>query len=174
MSNNQRNYGYKNYFKTTFRFQKLNFRRLRIDRKYLELVACYKREIEETRDRYNEDRLDPPLPRNVPPVSGRIFWIRQLYKRVECPMKIYKTRPRVITHERMQKCIKIYNALISVFIHYEMIYHKAWYDSADVVSSNSGFISIIVLRNNVLLIKRKFRLFTGQASLIVTATHPPS
>ncbi|XP_046493196.1 dynein axonemal heavy chain 8 [Neodiprion pinetum] len=115
------------------RFQKLYFRRLRIDRKYLELVTSFQREIEETRDRYNEDRLDPPLPWNVPPVSGRIYWIRQLYKRIENAMGIYKTRPRVITHERMQKCIKVYNALISVFIHYEMIYHKAWYDSADIV-----------------------------------------
>ncbi|XP_024940596.1 dynein heavy chain 8, axonemal [Cephus cinctus] len=115
------------------RFQKLHLKRLRIDRKYLELVIMYQQEVERVRDRYNEDRSDPPLPRNIPPVAGRILWIRQLYRRVEMPMDIFKTRKRVVMHERMQKCIKIYNALISVFIHYEIIYHKAWYDSAEIV-----------------------------------------
>ncbi|CAL1673550.1 unnamed protein product [Lasius platythorax] len=62
------------------RFQKLNLKQLRIDRKCLELVAMYEREIEDIRDRYNEDRSDPPIPRNVPPITGRILWIRQLYK----------------------------------------------------------------------------------------------
>lgn len=94
----------------------------------------YEREIEDVRDRYNIDRSDPPLPRNFPPVAGRIFWIRQLYKRVEVPMNMFRSYQKVISHESMQKCIKIYNVLIGVFIHYEMIYHKAWHDSADIVS----------------------------------------
>lgn len=86
------------------------------------------------RDRYNEDRSSPPIPRNIPSIAGRIFWIRQLYRRIEAPMDVFKTRKRVITHEYMQKCIKIYNAIISVFIHYEIIYHKSWFDSCEIVS----------------------------------------
>nr|XP_031825788.1 dynein heavy chain 8, axonemal [Nomia melanderi] len=62
------------------RFQKLKFKHLRIDRKYLELATLFQKEIEDVRDRYNEDRSDPPIPRNVPPISGRILWIRQLYR----------------------------------------------------------------------------------------------
>ncbi|XP_029675665.1 LOW QUALITY PROTEIN: dynein heavy chain 8, axonemal-like [Formica exsecta] len=62
------------------RFQKLNLKQLRIDRKCLELVAMYEREIEDIRDRYNEDRSDPPISKNIPPIAGRILWIRQLYK----------------------------------------------------------------------------------------------
>ncbi|KAK0165144.1 hypothetical protein PV328_003692, partial [Microctonus aethiopoides] len=115
------------------RFQKLKFERLWIDRKYLELVTMYQKEVETIRDRYNEDRSSPPLPRNIPPVAGRILWIRQLYRRIEAPMDIFKKREKVIIHERMQRCIKMYNALVRVFVHYEIIYHKAWYDSAEVV-----------------------------------------
>ncbi|CAK9824517.1 Dynein axonemal heavy chain 8 [Anthophora retusa] len=115
------------------RFEKLKFRHLRIDRKYLELITLFQKEIEDVRDRYNEDRSDPPIPRNVPPIAGRILWIRQLYRRIEDPMEIYKKCKRVLAHDHMQKCIKIYNALISVFIHYELIYHKAWYDSSEIV-----------------------------------------
>ncbi|XP_048268511.1 dynein axonemal heavy chain 8 [Bombus terrestris] len=115
------------------RFQKLKFKHLRIDRKYLELTGLFQKEIEDVRDRYNEDRSDPPIPRNVPPIAGRILWIRQLFRRIESPMEIYKECRRVISHDHMQRCIKIYNALISVFIHYEMIYHKSWYDSSEIV-----------------------------------------
>jgi dynein heavy chain len=130
-----------NFKKLTFfvitRFQKLNFKQLWIDRKYLELSKTFEDEIGEVRDKYNEDRSNPPLPRNIPPISGRILWIRQLMKRIKVPMDIYKTRPRVIAHERMQKCIKMFNALIAVFIHYEILYHNAWYKSTEVVSTNS-------------------------------------
>ncbi|XP_067209496.1 dynein axonemal heavy chain 8 [Linepithema humile] len=115
------------------RFQKLNLKQLRIDRKCLELVTMYEREIENVRDRYNEDRSHPCLSRNIPPIAARILWIRQLSKRIEVPMSMFKSHQKVIAHESMQKCIKMYNALISVFIHYELIYHKAWYDSADIV-----------------------------------------
>ncbi|OAD58895.1 Dynein heavy chain 8, axonemal [Eufriesea mexicana] len=115
------------------RFQKLKFKHLRIDRKYLELITWFQKEIEDVRDRYNEDRSDPPIPRNIPPIAGRILWIRQLFRRIENPMEIYKNCRRVIVHDHMQRCIKLYNALISVFIHYEMIYHRAWYDSSEIV-----------------------------------------
>ena len=100
----------------------------------MELVNLYQEEVERIRDIYNEDRSTPPIPRNTPPVAGRIMWIRQLYRRIEAPMDIFKRHDRVIHHERMQRVIKMYNALINVFIHYEMIYHKAWYDSSDIVS----------------------------------------
>ncbi|XP_076677676.1 dynein heavy chain 8, axonemal kl-3 isoform X2 [Andrena cerasifolii] len=115
------------------RFEKLHFKHLRIDRKYLELITLFQKEIEDVRDRYNEDRSDPPLSRNIPPIASRILWIRQLYRRIENPMEIYKQCERVLSHDYMQRCIKIYNALISVFIHYELIYHKAWYDSSEIV-----------------------------------------
>lgn len=91
-------------------------------------------EIEKVRDTYNEDRSDPPVPRNIPLISGRILWIRQLMKRIDVPMDIYKSRPRVIAHERMQRSIKMFNALMAVFIHYEWLHHKAWRESTEIVS----------------------------------------
>ncbi|XP_036143732.1 dynein heavy chain 8, axonemal [Monomorium pharaonis] len=115
------------------RFQKLNLKQLRIDRKCMELISMFEQEIEDIRDIYNENRSDPPIPRNIPPIAGRILWVRQLYKRIEVPMNMFKSYHRVITFDSMQKCIKIYNILVNVFIHYELIYYKAWYDSTNIV-----------------------------------------
>lgn len=126
----------KKYIQSCFeiRFQKLGFKQLSIDRKFLESCQKFEVEIEEVRNRYNQDRSNPEIPRNVPMISGRILWIKQLMKRVEVPMEVYKSRCKVMSHEKMQKCIKMYNAIVSVFVQYEMLFHKAWFESTYIVS----------------------------------------
>lgn len=65
--------------------------------------------------------------------------MRQLIKRIEMPMEIYKTKPQVINHELMKNCIQKYNSLLGVLIHSEILYHRAWYDqSSERVSSYSS------------------------------------
>ncbi|KAJ8960348.1 hypothetical protein NQ317_010573 [Molorchus minor] len=82
------------------RFEKLNLECLHLDERYLEAMIMFQGEIEVLRDRYNEERQSPLIPRNMPPVSGRIMWIRHFYKRIEEPMVIFKTKPRVVQHEK--------------------------------------------------------------------------
>lgn len=117
-----------NVLRLLHRFGKLDLECLHLDERYLEALEMFQKEIESLRDKYNEHRQNPAIPRNMPPVSGRIMWIRQFYKRIEEPMEIFKTRTRVMRHRKAQKCIQMYNALACVFVHYEQIYHKAWYD----------------------------------------------
>lgn len=78
------------------RFEKLSLECLHLDERYLEAMEMFQEEIEKLRDRYNMERQAPLLPRNMPPVSGRIMWIRQLYKRIEEPMDVFKQHHRVI------------------------------------------------------------------------------
>lgn len=49
-------------------------------------------------NRYNEEREQPELPRNMPPVSGRIFWIRFYDINIKRPMEVFKKHREVITH----------------------------------------------------------------------------
>lgn len=48
--------------------------------------------------RYNEERDDPDIPRNMPPVAGRVLWIRFYHKNIIRPMKVYENHHEVITH----------------------------------------------------------------------------
>lgn len=48
--------------------------------------------------RYNEERENPDLPRNMPPVSGRVMWIRFYDKNIKNPMKEFVKHHEVITH----------------------------------------------------------------------------
>lgn len=68
----------------------------------------FQKEIEVLRDRYNEERQTPMVPRNIPPVSGRIMWIRHFYSRIEEPMHVFRTKQRV-----SKKITKMIRELIS-------------------------------------------------------------
>lgn len=124
------------------RFEKLNLDCLHLDERYLEAMEMFQEEIEQLRDKYNEERQSPLLPRNMPPCSGRIMWIRQLYKRIEEPMDIFKQHHRVMRHRKVQKCIQLYNSLATVFVHYENIYHRGWYEYAAQVWDVSFFVNL--------------------------------
>ncbi|XP_044745141.1 dynein axonemal heavy chain 8-like [Coccinella septempunctata] len=110
------------------RFEKLNLPCLHLEERYLEAMIMFQDELGNLRDIYNEDRQAPFLPKNMPPVAGRCMWIRHFYRRIERPMLVFKEKTRVIKHRKVQKCIQLFNALSMVFVHYEKLYHEAWYD----------------------------------------------
>ncbi|KAK4886462.1 hypothetical protein RN001_002733 [Aquatica leii] len=128
------------------RFEKLNLECLHLDERYLEAIEMFQDEIEELRDHYNEERQNPQLPRNIPPVCGRIMWIRQLYNRIQEPMQTFQHRSKVMKHRKAQKCIQLYNSLSCVFVHYEDIYHESWFKHIPQV--RSGLSAPILLVHN--------------------------
>lgn len=66
-----------------------------MDERYLEAMLMFEKEMGVLRDRYNLDRENPLVAPLMPPVAGRITWIRHYYKRISDPMEIFKTRTRV-------------------------------------------------------------------------------
>lgn len=38
---------------------------------------------------YTRYKDDPPIVRNVPPISGKIMWVRQLAEKIQEPMMIF-------------------------------------------------------------------------------------
>ncbi|XP_031342975.1 dynein heavy chain 8, axonemal-like [Photinus pyralis] len=135
-----------NVVRLLVRFEKLDLPCLHLDDRYLEAIEMFQSEIEELRDHYNEERQNPHLPWNVPPVSGRIMWIRQLYTRIEEPMNKFKEKLKVMRHRKVQKCIQMFNSLSCVFVHYEQLYHKAWFKHIPQVRGVLG--APILITNN--------------------------
>ncbi|XP_068084800.1 dynein axonemal heavy chain 8 [Anabrus simplex] len=115
------------YLRLLARFEKLGLPCLHIDDKYIEAFEAFYDELEAVRDYYNEYRHSPYLAHNVPPVSGRIMWVRQMHRRIEEPMNILKVKENVIKSEQAIKPIRLYNTLVTVFVHYEQLYHSGWY-----------------------------------------------
>ncbi|KAJ0182474.1 hypothetical protein K1T71_001843 [Dendrolimus kikuchii] len=129
------------------RFEKLNLNCLYLEDQYYDLISTYTAEIEALRDRYNEERENPELPRNMPPVAGRVMWIRFYDKNIKTPMEIYKHHHEVITHMNTQRCIKLFNVLTIVFTEFELIYHSAWAENVGQV--RLGLIAPLLIRHPV-------------------------
>ena len=46
----------------------------------------YSKDIEEVQQHFERFKSFPKMPRNAPPVAGRILWARQLLMQIEVPM----------------------------------------------------------------------------------------
>lgn len=56
------------------------------------MLGMYSQELEHVRQIYQTEKTDPSAPRNLPPIAGRIAWARQLFRRIEAPMKVLKVK----------------------------------------------------------------------------------
>ncbi|XP_037304127.2 dynein axonemal heavy chain 8-like [Pungitius pungitius] len=112
------------------RFQRLNMPCLEMEiSKLLSVILQhYASEVEFVRKLYNQKKDDPPLARNMPPVAGRIAWVRHLYKKIEEPITYIKKNSDILCSPEGQNVVKMYNQTAAVFVEFECVYHRAWMD----------------------------------------------
>ena len=67
-----------------------------MNEKYMKVLMSYGKDLESIRKLYQKFKQEPPIPRNLPPVSGRIAWSRQLYRKIEHPMRVFKKKPELL------------------------------------------------------------------------------
>ena len=78
------------------KFEAISGSNLNMNEKYMKVLMNYSRDLEGIRKLYQKSKQDPIIPRNLPPVAGRIAWARQLYRKIEGPMKVFKTKPEIL------------------------------------------------------------------------------
>ncbi|XP_052872308.1 dynein axonemal heavy chain 8 [Anopheles cruzii] len=117
------------------RFEKLQLDCLCLDRRYLDVAVLLEQHICTLKDVYNENRADPPIPQGIPETVGRIMWSRSLFRQMDGPIGEIKRRPCVVNHRKAQLCVKYYNYLCEVLIHYELVHHKAWTKFAEMAAA---------------------------------------
>ncbi|KFB36573.1 AGAP007675-PA-like protein [Anopheles sinensis] len=108
------------------RFEKLQLECLSIERCYVDVALMLEQEIFRLKDIYSENRAAPPIPFGVPETVGRIMWARSLFRQIDVPLSAFKYRPCVVNHRKAQLCIKYYNYLSEVLLHYQLLHHKSW------------------------------------------------
>jgi dynein heavy chain len=103
-----------------------------LDSKYHSVFVHYTRkELEVVRKMYQKFKDSPPIPRNTPPVAGAIAWARQLYRRIENPMKEFKANTTVLDSIEAKKHIRNYNKLARALIEFEVLWYRSWYNIVD-------------------------------------------
>ncbi|XP_057691021.1 dynein axonemal heavy chain 5 isoform X3 [Corythoichthys intestinalis] len=108
------------------RFERLGIPNLGIDEKYQHVLKSYGWDIEMVFNLYMKQKLDPPIGRDLPPVSGRIMWARQLYGRIQGPMDMFQKQTGVLSIPEAKKIIRNYNRVATVLLEYEILYHQSW------------------------------------------------
>ena len=65
--------------------------------KFKEVLSRYAEELEEMKRIYEQNRNEPPWPKNMPETSGKIAWARSIIARIKAPIDKFKTKPEILT-----------------------------------------------------------------------------
>ncbi|RLW06918.1 hypothetical protein DV515_00004295, partial [Chloebia gouldiae] len=110
------------------RFQNLNMPCLQEET--ARTVSCilqhYVAELEATKKLYQAQKDDPPLARNMPPIAGKILWVRQLFRRVNEPISYFHKHSDILASPEGKAVVQSYNKLAYVLVEFEVVYHNAW------------------------------------------------
>ncbi|XP_040105705.1 dynein heavy chain 8, axonemal isoform X1 [Oryx dammah] len=110
------------------RFQKLNIPclQLEINHTIERILQYYVAELEATKKLYHSQKDDPPLARNMPPIAGKILWVRQLYGRISEPINYFFKNSEILSSAEGKAVIRQYNKISYVLVEFEVVYHTAW------------------------------------------------
>jgi len=78
------------------KFEKIDACQLDVAAKYTKVLLLYGQDLEQVRVLYQIEKSNPSTSRNLPPVSSRIAWARQLFRRIEAPMKLFMMHPDIL------------------------------------------------------------------------------
>ncbi|NXW67144.1 DYH8 protein, partial [Hirundo rustica] len=90
------------------------------------ILQHYVAELEATKKLYQTQKHDPPLARNMPPIAGKILWVRQLFRRVNEPISYFHKHSDILASPEGKAVVQSYNRLAYVLVEFEVVYHDAW------------------------------------------------
>uniref|UniRef100_A0A2C9K4Z2 AAA+ ATPase domain-containing protein n=1 Tax=Biomphalaria glabrata TaxID=6526 RepID=A0A2C9K4Z2_BIOGL len=97
-----------------------------ISEKYVEIFSVYEKDLDEVQMTYEKYKTKPILMRNAPPVAGAIFWSRQLLKRIEDPMRIFRDIKAVTSLADYGSQVRTYNKLATALVTFESLWFTQW------------------------------------------------
>ncbi|XP_041462810.1 dynein heavy chain 5, axonemal-like [Lytechinus variegatus] len=127
------------------KFEKIKGANLNLNEKYMRVLSNYGRDQEMVRKLYQKGKEDPPIMRNIPPVAGKIVWCRQLFRKIEHPMRAFKAKPEILKTNEAKKLIRNYNKMATVLLEYEVLYHRGWFRAVDNI--RSGLQASLLVRH---------------------------
>ncbi|RYY32458.1 hypothetical protein EON62_05335 [archaeon] len=116
-----------------------------LDSKLALIFNTYGNELDMVQNMYDRHKHQPPIPRNLPPVAGNITWSRNLLRRIEHPMRIFKQHPAVLQSKEARRIIKQYNKVARVLYAYEYLWFNAWVQSIE--TAKAGLQATLIIRH---------------------------
>ncbi|XP_041836758.1 dynein heavy chain 8, axonemal-like [Melanotaenia boesemani] len=119
------------------RFQKLNLPCIdkQISNLFGVVLQQYTSELGFVKKVFDKQKEDPPLSRNMPPVAGRISWVRHLYKKIEEPILYIKDNSDILRTPEGKDVVRMYNQTASGMVEFEIILHQTWLEKVSKLDS---------------------------------------
>jgi len=119
-----------------------------LDSKYTVIFHNYGLDLEAVQRLYEKQKGAPPLLRNAPPVTGNILWAQQLLRRIEEPMRRFKTHSSLMYNSKdAKKIVRTYNKVARALVEFETLWHSAWIKSIE--AARSGLQATLIIRHPV-------------------------
>ena len=87
----------------------------------------------------------PPLLRNAPPIGGAITWVRQLFQKIDEPMKMFKENKYISNLADFNTTHKHYSKIVASLNEYERAYLHHW--KASIEEARNGFKGYLLRKN---------------------------
>jgi len=117
-----------------------------LEKKHGPLIQSIRADVEEVSRIFNEKRDDPPLPLNLPPISGALTWCRGLLERIQLPLEKLKTLDKaILEREDTRDVLKLYTALLGQLSDFDHEKIENWGESIE-DSSQSKLKNSLLIR----------------------------
>lgn len=97
-----------------------------MDEKYDRVLKYCEREIDRMMKLFRREKDNPPLPRNFPPIAGRIKWARSLHAHLEDLAKSVSGHPVLKTLPSTSELMRRYTSVSAILKAYEEDLKNTW------------------------------------------------
>ena len=116
-----------------------------LESKRLTIFQHFLGDLEVVSRSYEKLKNNPPLVRNVPPVTGNVLWARQLMRRIESPMQQFRNHQELMDLKDSKKAVKVYNKIARTVVEFEALWELAWVRGIE--AAKSGLQSTLIVRH---------------------------
>eukprot|EP00960_Hanusia_phi_P060235 764443-Hanusia_phi.AAC.2 len=131
----------------------------------MEIFINFSQDLDIVSEKYELQKYEPPIPRNFPPVNGRIVWARQMLKLIEIPMQKFQENNALMITKESKAIIRKYNKIAKVLMEYEIVLERSWTQSVEniylsmqapvIVCSESNFDCFANFDSSISLVLRE-------------------
>ncbi|KAH0792655.1 Dynein heavy chain family protein [Histomonas meleagridis] len=82
-------------------------------------IQRYNEDLDNVRIWFTQQNENPPIPKNLPPITGKIAWVRQLISRINNPMEIIRKYDSIFQNDKQKKMVTNFNKLLTQLLTYE-------------------------------------------------------
>ena len=116
--------------------------------KYTRMIATFKKEMERTLATFKRQTANPPIVRNYPVASGKIYWVRSLVYNLRSVINTFEKQKKMKKLPEYRKLVKQYNDTGVFLMQYELKIQEGWNNRNPKFKEVEKKISLPILRES--------------------------